>query len=142
MESDKPVTKKSFKDYEPGFLHMDIKYLPHMPDEAERRYLFVAFDRATCWVFMEIYANQSDNSSFNGRISEIVNQTRFSSRAELESTRRNYLKIDNNNIPQRAQDNETPIQAMKKWLGKSRNYSLNASITRLVLTYIQLKSKK
>ena len=46
-ETDKPVTKKSFKDYEPGFLPMDIKYLPQMPDETERRYLFVAIDRAT-----------------------------------------------------------------------------------------------
>src|SRR5450830_981406 len=62
-EGDKPVTKKSFKDYEPGFLHMDIKYLPQMPDETERRYLFVAIDRATRWVFMEIYADQSDSSS-------------------------------------------------------------------------------
>jgi len=27
---------KTFKDYEPGFLHMDIKYLPQMPDESMR----------------------------------------------------------------------------------------------------------
>src|SRR3982751_114716 len=39
----KPV--KTFKDYEPGFLHIDIKYLPQMPDETQRRYLFVAIDR-------------------------------------------------------------------------------------------------
>ena len=62
-ETDKPVTKQSFKDYEPGFLHMDIKYLPQMPDETERHYLFVAIDRATRWVFMEIYADQSDSST-------------------------------------------------------------------------------
>lgn len=62
-ETDKPVNKKSFKDYEPGFLHMDIKYLPQMPDETERRYLFVVIDLATHWVFMEIYADQSDSSS-------------------------------------------------------------------------------
>ena len=54
---------KTFKDYEPGFVHMDIKYLPQMPDEAARRYLFVAIDRATRWVFMRIYADQSDASS-------------------------------------------------------------------------------
>ena len=36
---------KTFKDYEPGFLHIDIKYLPQMPDETSRRYLFVAIDR-------------------------------------------------------------------------------------------------
>jgi transposase len=39
--------KKTFKDYEPGFVHVDIKYLPQMPDETSRRYLFVAIDRAT-----------------------------------------------------------------------------------------------
>lgn len=54
----------------------------------------------------------------NGRICEVVNQTRFASKAELESTLRNYLKIYHHNIPQRALDNETPIQAMKKWQEK------------------------
>ena len=54
---------KTFKDYAPGFLHMDIKYLPQMADETARRYLFVAIDRATRWVFMRIYADQSENSS-------------------------------------------------------------------------------
>ncbi len=39
--------KKTFKDYEPGFLHIDIKYLPQMSDETQRRYLFVAIDSTT-----------------------------------------------------------------------------------------------
>ena len=51
---------------------------------------------------------------FNGRISEIVNQTRFKNAAELESTLRNYAKIYNNSIPQRALKHQTPIQALKK----------------------------
>lgn len=190
-ESAEPVKKKSFKDYEPGFIHIDIKYLPQMPDETARRYLFVAIDRATRWVYMDIYADQTDSSStdflnkvrdacpikivklltdngsqftdrftsnkkdaegqripsgkhvfdvlcgqfkiehrlipprhpqtngmverFNGRISEIVNQTRFGSAAELESTLRSYLKIYNNSIPQRALNHQTPIQALKEW---------------------------
>ena len=38
-------------------LHMYIKYLSQMPYGTERRYLFVAIDRATRWVFMEIYAD-------------------------------------------------------------------------------------
>ena len=54
---------KTFKDYEPGFLHIDIKYLPQMPDETQRRYLFVAIDRATRWVFMRTYSDQSERSS-------------------------------------------------------------------------------
>ena len=191
QEPEKAVEKKTFKNYEPGFLHIDIKYLPQMPDEATRRYLFVAIDRATRWVYMDIYADQTDSSSvdflskvtaacpvkivklltdngsqftdrftsrkkdaegnriptgkhvfdvlckqsgiehrlippghpqtngmverFNGRISEIVNQTRFGSAAELESTLRNYAKIYNHNVPQRALNHQTPIQALKKW---------------------------
>ncbi len=52
---------------------------------------------------------------FNGRISEIVNQTRFGSAAELESTLRSYLKIHKHNIPQRALKHQAPLQALKKW---------------------------
>jgi transposase InsO family protein len=191
LEGETPTAKKTFKDYEPRFLHIDIKYLPQMPDETVRRYLFVTIDRATRWVYMEIYADQTDSSSvnflskvkaacpikiiklltdngsqftdrftskkkdsegkripsgdhvfdvlckqfaierrlisprhpqtngiverFNGRITEIVNQTRFASAAELESTQHNYVKIYNHNIPQRALHHQTPIQALKKW---------------------------
>ncbi len=42
---------------------MDIKYLPQMQDETARRYLFVAIDRATRWVYLRIYSNQSEASS-------------------------------------------------------------------------------
>ncbi|QJE00010.1 IS481 family transposase [Massilia forsythiae] len=187
QENAAPVTKKTFKDYEPGFVHIDIKYLPQMPDETSRRYLFVAIDRATRWVYIGLYADQTDSSSvdflakvqqacpvkiiklltdngsqftdrftagskkkepsgthafdrlckqlgiehrlippchpqtngmverFNGRISDIVNQTRFGSAAELESTLRNYVKIYNHCIPQRALDHKTPVQALKDW---------------------------
>ena len=182
-ETEVPI--KTFKDYVPGFLHMDIKYLPQMPDEAARRYLFVAIDRATRWVFMHIYADQSESSSvnflerlhaaapmkittlltdngsqftdrftskkrqptglhkfdvrckalgtehrlcpprhpqtngmverFNGRISEVVKQTRFASAAELEATLDAYVKTYNNQIPQRALNHLSPVQALKKW---------------------------
>lgn len=177
--------KKTFKDYEPGFLHVDIKYLPQMPDETSRRYLFVAIDRATRWVFLHIYNDMTERSSvdflrrlklaspikitkiltdngsqftdrfatkdkkpsgnhafdkacgsmevehrlapprhpqtngmverFNGRISELIAQTRFDSRADLETTLHNYLKLYNHHIPQRAIGSTTPIQALKDW---------------------------
>ena len=170
---------KTFKDYEPGFLHIDIKYLPQMPNQTHRRYLFVAIDRATRWVFMRTYPDQSNTSSadflrrlkraapmkiktiltdngsqftdrftsttksstgkhefdlvckefdiehrlirprhpqtngmverFNGRISEIVNQTRFASQAELEDTLMHYLSTYNHLIPQRALKHQTPL---------------------------------
>ena len=52
-------THSFFKAYEPGYLHIDIKYLPQMADEDRRRYLFVAIDRATRWVFVRIYPTQT-----------------------------------------------------------------------------------
>jgi transposase-like protein len=45
----------AFKAYEPGYIHIDVKYLPQMADENRRRYLFVAIDRATRWVFIRIF---------------------------------------------------------------------------------------
>jgi len=45
----------AFKAYEPGYIHIDVKYLPQMADESRRRYLFVAIDRATRWVFIRIF---------------------------------------------------------------------------------------
>lgn len=50
---------KSFKAYEPGYVHMDVKYLPQMQDESERRYVFVAIDRATRWVFIAIKSHKT-----------------------------------------------------------------------------------
>ena len=159
-----------------------------MPGETSRRYLFVAIDRATRWVFLHIYGDMTDKSSvdflrrlklaspikiiklltdngsqftdrfttkerkpsgqhafdkgcaamgiehrlapprhpqtngmvelFNGRISELLQQTRFDSRADLETTLLNYLKLYNHHIPQRAIGAKTPIQALKEWQQK------------------------
>ena len=50
---------KPFRAYEPGYVHVDVKYLPQMADEDRRRYLFVAIDRATRWVFVRIYPAKS-----------------------------------------------------------------------------------
>ena len=176
---------KTFKDYVPGFLHVDIKYLPQMPDETHRRYLFVAIDRATRWVYMRTYRDQTEGSSvdfvrrlqriapmkikniltdngsqftdrftnktrapsglhvfdvacksmgiehrlcpprhpqtngmverFNGRISDLVKQTRFTCAADLDATLSQYLSTYNHHIPQRALNHESPIQALKRW---------------------------
>jgi len=176
---------KTFKDYEPGYLHIDIKYLPQMPDENRRRYLYVAIDRATRWVYMRIYRDQTEKSSvdflrrlkraapmkirtiltdngsqftdrfttksrvpsgkhafdlacealaiehrlcpprhpqtngmverFNGRISDVVNQTRFRSAADLDATLKNYVSTYNQLIPQRALKHQSPTQALQKW---------------------------
>ncbi len=59
LEGGSKNTTRPFKAYEPGFLHIDVKYLPQMPDEEKRRYLFVAIDRATRWVHLEIHEDKS-----------------------------------------------------------------------------------
>ena len=46
---------KTFKDYEPGFIHVDIKYLPQLPEESERSYLYIAIDRASNWTYFEVH---------------------------------------------------------------------------------------
>ena len=43
----------------PGYLHLDVKYLPQRADENKRRSLFVAIDRATRWVFVAIKGSKS-----------------------------------------------------------------------------------
>ncbi len=48
-----------FKDDVPGLVHVDVKYLPQLPDEDPRRYRFAAIDRATRWVSVEILPEQS-----------------------------------------------------------------------------------
>jgi len=50
---------KPFKDYQPGFVHVDIKYLPKMADETHHGYLLVGIDRATRWVYVEVAKNKS-----------------------------------------------------------------------------------
>ena len=55
---------------------------------------------------------------FNGRISEVVKQTRFASAAELETTLERYVKTYNQLIPQRALNHLSPIQALKEWQKK------------------------
>ncbi len=49
----------AFKAYEPGYLHIDVKYLPQMADESSRRNLFVAIDRATRWASIQVYRSKT-----------------------------------------------------------------------------------
>ncbi len=50
---------KPSRAYQPGYVHIDVKYLPQMADESTRRYVFVAIDRATRWVFIEIKSHKT-----------------------------------------------------------------------------------
>jgi transposase-like protein len=187
--SDKETPVKTFKDYAPGYVHVDIKYLPKMPDEIAHKYLFVAIDRASRWVYVEIRADKSATSAsafmenlvkkapfkvvkvltdngkeftdrfcatgsrtptgdhkfdqscarhgiehrlikprhpqtngmverFNGRIAEVVSQTKFSSASELKEALHGYCRLYNHQIPQKNIGHITPVQALKNWQEK------------------------
>ena len=58
---------------------------------------------------------------FNGRISDVVQPTRFTSVAELEATLTNYAGTYNSRIPQRALNHLSLIQALKDWKLKRRD---------------------
>jgi len=44
---------KKFKEYDPGFLHIDVTYLPKI--DGVKYYLFVAIDRATRTLYYKVY---------------------------------------------------------------------------------------
>jgi transposase-like protein len=188
VKEDKEEDKKTkaFKEYPPGFIHIDIKYLPRMPDEDERKYLFVAIDRASRWVHFEIYDDKSaistadfvrivvekapfviskiltDNGKeftdrytaqgereptgnhlfdkvckdneiehrltkprhpqtngmverFNGRISQLLAQTQFTSSEHLKNKLKEYLMMYNHHIVQKNLGHVSPIAKLKEW---------------------------
>ena len=52
---------KKFKEYEPGYLHIDVTYLPKI--DGVKYYLFVAIDRATRTIYYQVYdAKTSENA--------------------------------------------------------------------------------
>jgi len=54
---------KKFKEYEPGYLHIDVTYLPKI--NGVKYYLFVAIDRATRLMYYKVYtAKTSKNTEF------------------------------------------------------------------------------
>jgi transposase InsO family protein len=59
VEEEPAPELKRFKEYLPGYIHVDVKFLPQMPDQTRRSYLFVAVDRATRWVYHEVLPGKS-----------------------------------------------------------------------------------
>jgi hypothetical protein len=54
----------------------------------------------------------------NGRIQEVLQQTRFHSANQLETALMCYLTVYNHHIPQRALNHQTPVQALEEWSHK------------------------
>jgi transposase-like protein len=65
--SKRPQEKRSyrkFKDYKPGYIHIDVTYIPQL--EGRKKYLFVAIDRATRLMYVELRDTKSmkDSTAF------------------------------------------------------------------------------
>jgi transposase-like protein len=52
---------KKFKEYDPGYLHIDVTYLPKI--DGVKYYLFVAIDRATRTLYYKVYDAKSASNS-------------------------------------------------------------------------------
>ena len=57
IPQEKKEIAKKFKEYKPGFLHIDVTYLPKF--EGKSQYLFVAIDRATRLLYCFVYQNKT-----------------------------------------------------------------------------------
>lgn len=61
VPQEKKDRAKKFKAYKPGYLHIDVTYLPKF--KGQSYYLFVAIDRATRVIFYYIYEDKSAAST-------------------------------------------------------------------------------
>lgn len=57
IPQEKKDKAKKFKEYEPGFLHIDVTYLPKF--NGKSTYLFVAIDRCTRAMIYWVYENKT-----------------------------------------------------------------------------------
>ena len=57
IPEEKRAEAKKFKEYEPGYLHIDVTYMPKL--EGKKYYLYVAIDRATRGMYYKVYENKT-----------------------------------------------------------------------------------
>jgi transposase-like protein len=57
VPQEKKDQAKKFKEYEPGYLHIDVTYLPKL--EGTKYYLFVAIDRASRLLYFKVYDHKT-----------------------------------------------------------------------------------
>ena len=72
----KPETPASkFKEYELGFVHLDVKHLPKLRDrdgQTRKRYLYVGIDRASRSVHLAVKDNETTASSRKATAEAVV----------------------------------------------------------------------
>ncbi len=61
VPQERKAKAQKFKEYEPGYIHMDVTYLPRI--DGGKYYLYVAIDRATRVMYYKVYNNRRADSS-------------------------------------------------------------------------------
>lgn len=61
VPEEKKEQAKKFKEYEPGYLHIDVTYLPKL--EGIKYYLYVAIDRTTRLMYFKVYKNKTAHNA-------------------------------------------------------------------------------
>ncbi len=61
VPDDKKREARKFKEYQPGYLHIDVTYLPKI--NGQKYYLFVCIDRATRSMYYQVYENKTANNA-------------------------------------------------------------------------------
>lgn len=73
----RPENVKRFKQHEPGYVHVDVKYPTKIPDEKRRNYLVVAIDQASRGVFLQVTANTSASNTAQRFLYDLVARPPF-----------------------------------------------------------------
>jgi len=153
---------KKFKDYEPGYLHIDVTYLPKI--NGIKYYLFVAIDRATRTLYYNVYeAKTAENaelfmneclSFFPFGISHVLtdNGLEFTNKL-IKSKKGNYCQTDSkldvvckeNDIEHRLTKPGTPQtngmvekanDTIKTGTVKTNEYADNKQMTNDLMTFL------
>ena len=61
VPKEKKAEAKKFKEYSPGFLHIDVTYMPQF--DRQKYYLFVAIDRTTRLMYYKLYKNKTADNA-------------------------------------------------------------------------------
>jgi transposase InsO family protein len=65
LDTDTKEKRKAFAQYLPGFLHIDVFYLPRLGAKGKKKryYCFLAIDRATRSILLEVYPDKTARSA-------------------------------------------------------------------------------
>lgn len=125
IPEEKREQAKKFKEYEPGYLHIDVTYLPKF--EGKKHYLYVAIDRCTRTMMHWVYENKTATNTedfmdkciafFPFKITHILtdNGLEFTNRllvsktgSKCEKSSKMDMKCKDNNIEHRLTEPFTP----------------------------------